>query len=67
MCDVQVWLSFVVNLLNIFPGMASEIFFKPFVATLVAPTSTGLIIHLMFHIRPLSYSKLFTQNGALRG
>jgi len=36
-----------------FPGMASEIFFKSFVATLVAPIITSVIIHFMFRIRPL--------------
>jgi len=51
-----------------FPGMAYEVFFKPFVATLVAPVITGVIIHFMFHIRPLSYNKLILcQTGALRG
>jgi hypothetical protein len=33
--------------------MASEVFFKPFVATLAAPITTGVIMHFMFHIRPL--------------
>jgi len=51
-----------------FPGMASEVLFKPFVATRVAPVITGVIIHFMFHICPLSYNKLILcQNGALRG
>jgi hypothetical protein len=34
----------------------------------VAPIITGVIIHFMFHICPLSYNKLILcQNGALRG
>ena len=34
-----------------FPGMASKLFFTPFVAIPLAPVITGIILHFMFHIR----------------
>lgn len=37
-----------------FPGMASTVFFTSFVTIPVAPIITGIIKHLMFHIRCIS-------------
>ena len=44
----KVKLSFVVNLLNVFPGMASKFFLKPFVTIPVALIVTGVILHFGF-------------------
>ena len=43
-----------------FRGMASKFFFKPSVTIPVYPIITGIIIHLMFHIRCISVHKLVT-------
>ena len=41
-----------------FPGIISKYFLKHFVAILVAPITTGVIIHFRFHIRCISIHKL---------
>ena len=51
-----------------FPGTAYKVYFIPFFTMPVAPIITGVIIHFMFYICPLSYNKLILcQNGAVRG
>ena len=47
-----------------FHGMASKFFFKSFVAVLVAPVITTIIIHFMFHIHFISINSCITATAA---
>jgi len=42
-----------------FPGMASKLFFKPFVAIPLAPVIISTILHFMFHIRVSIHKLLY--------
>ena len=58
MCDVPITAVFCSESVECFAGMASKCSFKPFVSIPVAPVPTGIITHLMFHIRCFSIHKL---------
>ena len=60
MCDVPSTAFFVVNLLNLWYGMASTFFIKPFVTISVALIITGITIHCKVHIRCISIHNPFT-------
>ena len=58
MCNVPSWDMFCVESVEYFPGMASKIYFKPYVTVLVAPVITSIFIHFMFHVYYISIHKL---------
>jgi hypothetical protein len=58
MCDVPSIAVVCGESVECFPDMAFKSFFKPFVTIPVAPVTTGIIIHFMFHIRYISVHKL---------
>ena len=51
----QVYLSFVVNLLNVFQVWLPNMFLNIFFTTPVSPVITRVFIHFMFHIRCILY------------
>ena len=53
-CDVPSTAVFCGESVECFPGMASKVFFKPFLTILVAPIITGIIIDFTFPIRCIS-------------
>jgi hypothetical protein len=57
-CDVPSTAVFCSESVEGFPDMASKFVFKHFVTMSVAPVSTGIIIHLMFHTPCISISFL---------
>jgi len=54
----QVWLSFVMNLSNVFLVQFPNFFLKLLVTIPVAPIITGTIVYFRFHIRCISIHKL---------
>jgi len=54
MCDVTRIAVFCSESVEGFASMASKFVFKPFVTILVAPVSTSVTLHSMFHIRFIS-------------
>ena len=59
MCHVPSVTVFCSESIERFPGTASKCFLKPSVSIPVAPIITGIILHLMFHIRCISTHNLF--------
>ena len=59
LCDVTSIAVCCSESIECFPGMASKFFFKIFVTIPVAPVTTGIIVHFMFHIRYIYIHKHF--------
>ena len=57
-CDVRSIAVLFRESIECFPGMASKVFLKPFVAIPAAPFITGMILYFRFHIPRISIHKL---------
>jgi hypothetical protein len=62
MCDVPSIAVCCSESIECFPGIASRFFLELFVTIPVAPIITGIIVHLMFHVRCISIHKLLYFN-----